>query len=593
MQYSIHPTNEERHMLGRVALGKAAPDLIVRGAQVVNVFTRDLEVGDVWIWRRWIARMTRETCAFECPTFDATGKVLIPGLIDGHIHVESSLLDPVGFAKLALKCGVTTIFTDYHEVGAIAGATGLRAMYDASSGTPLKCFAMIPMRLPFHPEIQRTLATLSPDEASVLLRDPRAVGLTEVSGETIREALESGEPGDLRLLTEAVEQRKLPEGHLFRTLGADLDACIGVGVASDHEPRRPEELEEKIRKGLFVMLRSGTLATEVETLVGALVERGLPTERVGLVTDDILATDMRSDRYMLYKIRVAVEQGIPPIEAIRMATYNVASHYRLEDLLGCLKPGACADMVIVDSLDTLTPEAVISSGLVLDDAFFASPSPAVYPPELLQTIERAPLDPARLADRLRVSHPTAATVQAIQLNEQNRFTELLPRDVPVRNGRIVAEEADDLCYLVCANRRHNDAVGLGFLSGYGLRDGALAVSMAHDHHSIVALGRTLADLTTAANRVIETQGGVVYVRHGEVDCEVKLPLAGLMATDPFADVVCGLNTLHERLRAGGARWRAPLFFVFWLGMEVAPRYRITDRGVIDTTTCQVIDVIDA
>jgi adenine deaminase len=364
-----------------------------------------------------------------------------------------------------------------------------------------------------------------------------------------------------------------------------------VGVGSDHEPRRPDEVEEKIRKGVFVMLRSGTLATEVETLVGTVAERGLPTERVGLVTDDILANDMRPDRYMLHKVRAAIERGIPPIDAIRMVTYNIAAHYRLDDLLGALKPGSYADIVILDSLDSLTLDQVICSGRVLDDAFFAEPSPATYPAALLHTIEREPIDPAQLVERLCVPQTQTATVRAIELNESNRFTELVDCDVQVRDGRIAVEETDDLCYLLCANRRHNDSIGLGFLKGYGLRDGALAVSMAHDHHNVVALGRTLDDLTTAANRVIETQGGVVHTRAGKIECEIPLPLAGLMATAPFADVVRNLDLLHERLRAAGARWRAPLFFVFWLGMEVAPRYRITDAGVIDTTTCETIDVI--
>jgi adenine deaminase len=209
----------------------------------------------------------------------------------------------------------------------------------------------------------------------------------------------------------------------------------------------------------------------------------------------------------------------------------------------------------------------------------------------LHTIERDPIELSKLLEHLRVAGRTTVTVKAIELNESNRFTELVDCDVPVRDGRIAVEETDDLCYLICANRRHNDAIGLGFLKGYGLRDGALAVSMAHDHHNVVALGRTLDDLLLAANRVIETQGGLVHTRAGKIECEVSLPLAGLMATAPFTDTVAGLDLLHEKLRAAGARWRSPVFFVFWLGMEVAPRYRITDEGVIDTTTFETIDVI--
>ncbi|MFC2095290.1 adenine deaminase C-terminal domain-containing protein [Candidatus Bipolaricaulota bacterium] len=590
MSAPFHLTSEERHTLGRVALGKVSPDLVVRGGRVVNVFTRDVSRNDIWIWRNWIARITTDECSFETPVVDTTGKVLVPGLIDGHIHVESSLLDPIGYSKLALKCGVTSIVTDYHEVGVISGASGLRAMMDASTHSLMKTFFMIPMRLPFLPEIQRTLSTMSPDEAETFLSNVQTVGLSEVIGETILGVLKSGTPDDLRLITEAVMRGQHPEGHLFYNRGADLDACIAVGIGSDHELRQPDEVEEKIRKGVFVMLRSGTLATEVETLVGTIAERNLPTERVGMVTDDIMASDMRPDRYMLHKVRSAIDRGISPIDAIRMVTYNVAAHYRVDDLVGSLKPGSCADIAILDSLESLELDQVICSGRVIDDAFLSEPSPVTYPEALLHTIERDPIELSNLIERLRVPD-TTATVKAIELNESNRFTELVDCEVSVQDGRIVVEETEDLCYLICANRRHNDAIGLGFLKGYGLREGALAVSMAHDHHNVVALGRTLDDLLLAANRVIETQGGLVHTRAGKIECEVPLPLAGLMATAPFTETVAGLDLLHEKLRAGGARWRAPVFFVFWLGMEVAPRYRITDEGVIDTTTFETIDVI--
>lgn len=591
MSSSFHLTHEERHALGRVALGKKAPDLILRGGKVVNVYTRDLAPADVWIWGKWIARVTTEPCPFDAPLLDVSGKILCPGLIDGHIHVESSLVDPINFSKLALRCGVTAIVTDYHEVGVIFGAPGIRAMVDASRHTPMKTFLMIPMRLPFLPEIQRTLATMSPDEARSFLDDEWTVGLSEVIGDTIIEMLNSGRPDDLHLITEAARNRQLPEGHLFYNLGAGLDACIAVGIGSDHEPRRADEVEEKIRKGVFVMLRSGTLATEVETLVGTLLERGLPTDRVGLVTDDILASDMRPERYMLHKVRSAVDRGIPTIDALRMVTYNVAAHYRLDDLLGAIKPGSYADIIVLDSLDSLRLDQVICSGRVLDDAFFAEPSTAVYPPALFHTIVREQLEAEQLAGRLRVVGRETVTVRAIELNEENRFTDLVECAVPIRDGRISVEETDDLAYLLCANRRDNERIGLGFLKGYGLRQGAVAVSMAHDHHSIVAVGRSLDDLTVAANRVIETQGGAVYCRGGAVDCEVELPLAGLMAVAPYTQVVERLNLLHRRLREGGARWKAPLFFLFWLGMEVAPRYRITDAGVIDTRTYKTIEVI--
>ncbi len=598
MRDGFFPGDGERFALGRAALGIEPPDLILRGGSYLNVFTREVLRGDLWIRGRFIARITTEPCAFGTKVVDVEGKFLAPGFVEGHIHVESSLADPLRFAEAALRCGVTSLFTDFHEVGAVAGEPGVREMLEVMRGTDVKVLFMTPMELPFLPKIQHTLSTLTQLEALTLLQDADTVGLAEVNGHEIVAALRDGRPSDLSLLTHATRSRRTPEGHLFYIRGAELDACLSVGISSDHEPRKQDEVVEKVRKGLFVMLRSGTLAREVETLVEVIPREGLAADRVGLVTDDILVTHMTPEGYMLHKVRLAIEAGIPIPDALRMASYNVAEHYRLGEIIGALRPGAYADVLVFDSPESLKLERVFASGNPVDGDSRAGSAPGerparhAYSPCLARTILRSPITDADLRYLPEGYAGDTVTIRAIELDQATRFTHLADLAVPVRDGDVdLPGSGENLSYLMCANRKQDELVGKGFLRNYGLREGGIAVSQAHDHHSIVALGRRKSDVITAANRVIELQGGIVMVEGGRITAELPLPVAGLMSDLPVEETVGRINDIERRLRSGGVGWYQPLFFLFWLGMEVAPFFRITDRGLFDTKNEKLIPFI--
>jgi adenine deaminase len=598
MSHGLFPDDGERFALGRAALGIEPPDLVVRGGRYLNVFTREILRGDIWVRGRFIARITTDPCAFETTVIDVEGAFIAPGFVEGHIHVESSLADPPRFAAAALRCGVTSVFTDFHEVGAVAGEPGMREMLEAMRRTDLKVLFMTPMQLPFLPKIQHTLATLTPVEALTLLQEVDAVGLAEVNGHDIAASLREGRPSDLSLLTQATRNRRTPEGHLFHLSSAELDASLAVGMSSDHEPRRQDEVAEKIRRGVFVMLRNGTLAREVETLVGVIPREGLPTDRVGLVTDDILVTHMTVEGYMLHKVRLALTAGIPVADALRMVSYNVAEHYRLGELIGALRPGAYADLLVFDSPESLKLQRVFASGTPVDTGGggdapgHASPVKAAYSPRLMRTILRSPIADRDLQYLPADFRGEQVTIRAIELEQANRFTHLADLAVPVRNGDVDLSASDEnLFYLICANRQRDELVGRGFLRNYGLREGGIAVSQVHDHHSIVALGRRKADVKMAANRVIDLQGGIVLVEGGRVTAELPLPVAGLMSDLPIREMEARLDEIDRRLRSGGTGWYQPLFFLFWLGMEVAPYFRITDQGLFDTEKERLIPCI--
>jgi adenine deaminase len=589
------PDDRERFAVGRAALGIEPPDLILKGGSYLNVFTGEILAGDLWIKGRLIARITTDPCAFDAKVFDVGGKFLAPGFVEGHIHVESSLADPEHFVEAALACGVTSLFTDFHEVGAVAGEPGLREMLERIRATDAKVLFMTPMELPFLPEVQHTLSTLSQVEALTLLGEADTVGLAEVNGQEIVSFLKEGRPSDLSLLGHAVRNRRTPEGHLFHIHGPELDACLAVGLSSDHEPRRQDEVAEKIRKGLFVMLRNGTIAREVETLVGVIPREGLPASRVGLVTDDMLITHMTPEGYMLRKVRLAIQAGLSVADALRMVSFNIAEHYRLGELIGALRPGAYADVLVFDSPESLKLEGVLASGKAADgfggpDApQKIKPASPPYSKRLTRTILRSPLYESDLRYLPEAYPGDRAVIRAIELEEKTRFTRLVDIELPVDSGDVeLSRSEENLSYLICANRQRDELLGKAFLRNYGLREGAIAVSQAHDHHSIIALGRRRADLVMAANRVIQLQGGIVLVQGGKVAAELPLPVAGLMSDLPLEETRARIEDIENKLRLGGAAWSQPLFFLFWLGMEVAPFFRITDRGLFDTEERRLI-----
>jgi len=583
MKHQLFPSAEELRGIGEVSLREQEPSLVLTGGKYLNVYTGKFVRKDIWVADRFIAKLTEEEPPEGANVIDVTGKYIVPGFIDGHIHVESTLLDPVNFSNLAIHCGVTGIVTDFHESGVTCGKEGLLAMKRAFESTPLKAFWATPISLPFLPEIQSTVSSLSTDEALELLDLPETLGLSEVMGEKFVESIKEGDREELEVISQALERRKLPEGHLFKTLGDELDAMIGLGISSDHEPREKDEVEEKVEKGLFVMLREGTLASEVQKLAGTIAERNLPPERFGLVSDDMLARDMTREGYMVDKLKKTIDSGVETVDALKMATYNVARHLRVDNLVGTIKPGSFADLVVLDSLDSLDIGRVICSGIPAEELKSEYSFEASYDEALFNRIPRPKLTDDDLEYLPNDFEGDSVTVRTISLNETNRFTDLNELEVDLIEGSLDLEREDeDLLYLVCASRVEEDNVGLGFLEDYGLREGALAVSIAHDHHGIVALGKRRKDVIEAANWVIDNQGGVVYLKNGEVLAGLPLPLAGLMATDDYSEVKTKIAELERALRDNGATWKEPLFLSFWLGMEVAPYYRISERGILST-----------
>jgi adenine deaminase len=578
------PSEKDLWHLGRVILETEKPDLVVAGGEVFSPYTKKFLPRDIWIYKKWVAAVIppRPLSYYQgIGTIDAREKKVLPGLIDGHIHIESTLLNPIEFARLAASCGVTTVYTDFHELASVVDSTAFhRFITSIPSELPCKIFLFFPHNL------------LNVDYVSNILQYE---GLCELFYHSIFQDLQCAQFKIVKILSDLRKQNKLIEGHLFQILTEQaLSLCRASGIRSDHEARSAEEVRDKILLGLFIFLRSGTLAREGRYLLRKCLELGLPLDRIGLVTDDILVRDMTPDNYMLRKIQDAINQGVSLEEAINMVTYNVAHHFRIDEFVGTIIPGSCADLVILN--DDFTIHQVISGGRPLD-FWDAKNIEWNYPSDVLRAvITRGKLSWESLENAvrsvLRVDRigKNKFLIRAILFNETSRFTQLKDVQITLADSQY-GKIFEDVCYIFSFDRHSSSHIGVGFITGYGLTEGAIATSISHDKHHILAIGKNLYDIAMAVNRLVELNGGIVLSVNGQVIEEISLPIGGLMSLEPYATVRKKTLRLHQLLKDLGVHWNDPIFPVFWLGMEEAPEVRITPDGVINTLNKTIVDVL--
>lgn len=560
----LTPSPDEVRHLWRVANGDESPSMAIVGGLVFNSYFKQFMKYDILIYKQWIAAIIphMHRSLHDVNIVEAYNNFVLPGFIDGHIHIESTLLNPIEFAFAAAKAGVTTVFTDFHEVGCIFDAKKfLLFLKQLPSLLPCKIFAFMPFCFV--------------SNAYSIINKYKFIGIFEFMPEYLSQRnLQSDE------LVALLQQIKI-EGHLFGITDVSvLNACHAIGIRSDHEVRTVEQIEERLKTGFFVMLRSGTLAKEGDKLLRECVKRGFPLDRMCLVTDDILARDMDTD-YMLKKLHSAIAQGVQLGEAINMLSFNIARHYGFGELIGVIKPGAYADLLVVDG-ELSNINAVICGGKLLSDWRNSFKQEIHYPKTILQqNITRGKLNYDDLLAIIpsKIFEMQKLKVKAIEWNEKTRFTNLVEKEIMLNKaGEILA---NDVCWLFALDRHNPKAMGFGFLTGFGLSTGAIATSISHDEHNIIAVGKSLNDILVAINRVIQLQGGIVVVKQNSVIEEIPLSLGGLMSLDKFENVKQRLWNMHLALRELGVNWNDPIFPLFWLGMKVAPRYRITPQGVWD------------
>jgi len=563
--------------------GNLTRSLLIEGATLVNVFSDETYPVDVLCRGEHIASVapagTLASGLSPSPAqrLDGRGSFLLPGLINGHLHVESSMITPQEYARAVLPHGTTTLVPDPHEIANVLGMDGLEAMMASGAGAGADFFWTAPSCVPASP-LDTAGARIGADEISRLLADPRVVALGELMNYP---GVLAGDPEVWAKLSAAKAAGKPVDGHAPGLTGADLDAYVAAGASSEHEAVTLDEAREKLRRGMWVMARQGSVCHNLAALLPLAKEmRG---ERMMLVTDDVHPHDLLGRGELDNLLRMAVAEGLPPVAAVRMATLNPATYFRLWDR-GIVAPGRLADLWLVRDLVDFESVAVIRRGRTAWQAGDGALAPATQLGDQWPDAMRATVHlPRDLAASLRWPH-RRGTARVIGIDPGQVVTRALAWEVEVQeDGAAHAHEGEVVKVAVVERHGRSGAVGLGLAHGLGIRRGAVGSSVAHDSHNLVLAGTSDADLLLAASELARSGGGHIVVAGGRVLAHLPLPLAGLMSLDEAPAVAAGLEKIDQAAGEIGATPASAIMALSFVSLPVIPELKLTDQGLVDVT----------
>ena len=583
-----------------VAAGRRKASLVLKGGTIVNVFTERTEIGDIAIEDGCIAGIGEYDGLVNV---DMTGRYICPGFIDGHIHIESSMVSPPEFEKAVLPHGTTTVITDPHEIGNVAGCQGVDYMLKATEGLSLDAFFVMPSCVP-STGLDESGAVLGPEDIKPYYENPRVLGLAEVMNSV---GVVAGQEDLMGKLTEAGRRGKVIDGHAPFLGGNELNAYVCSGVWSDHECSDAGEALEKLGRGQWIMIREGTAARNLEALM-PLFEAPY-YERCMLVTDDKHPGDLISMGHIDYIIRRAVSLGADPIRAIKMGTFNAARYFGLKDR-GAVMPGLRADLAVLEDLKDIRVAAVYKDGVLTAKEgvclgagkekkrnYAAGEEPRSGSREDTESAEKTAggLETAfpRVFNSFHMDEVTLEDLVLEQKGAMERVIQFKPHEllteerlVPWQNTPGLAPgvslEQDIVKAAVFERHLHTGHKGLGFVGGYGLKKGAVATSVAHDSHNLIVVGTNARDMVLAANAVRKNRGGLAVAAEGQVLGELALPIGGVMSRLSVEEVEEQLQALKVLTRQLGISSDIDAFMTLaFVSLPVIPKLRINTYGVID------------
>lgn len=565
----------------RVAVsdGRAKADLVITNGRIINVFSGEIMDGDIAIKNGYIAGIGDFPEAEK--VIDAAGAFIAPGFIDAHVHVESAMVTPAEFARVLLPNGVTTIVTDPHEIANVAGEKGIEFMLEDAKGAPLDMFVMLPSSVPAT-DGEHNGETLHAEKLHPLYRHEKVIGLAEVMD------FPSVAKGSSDILTKIIDAKKEGgriDGHGAGLTSADLNNYLAVGIRTDHESTTAKEATDRLRAGMFVMLREGTVGRDLLQTIPAVSEKN--SHRFCFCTDDKLINDLITEGSINYNIRLAINNGIEPITAIQMATINAANCHNLP-YLGAIAAGYQADIVFLKDLKTVeiskvlkNGEVVVENGVRNEAAFHKQAEVPFVSPPINHHL--------RLQD---LALPlTKETCYVIGMQPNSLFTEKRIEQVTIQNGKFVPNVKNDLLKMAVVERHHDTGcVGVGIVKGFGLTEGAIATTVAHDSHNIVAVGVSDEAMKAAIDHITKTGGGIAVVDStGKVLHDLALPIAGLLSDKPYEEVEIDLAGLLKAFnQISSAKGFDPFLTLSFLTLPVIPELKLTDQGLFDFATFQII-----
>ncbi len=579
-------TIQQRKDLIEAARGHQPLDLIIRHIQLVNVYTGRIEPAVLGIRHGRIVSLDADRLE-AAATFDGGGRYALPGLIDTHVHIDSTLVIPENLSELIVPHGTTAMFTDPMEIANVAGIDGMRVLLHSLPRLPYHILIEVSSRVPTAPGLETTGGELGLDEVRDILTWPECISLGELDPSKVLGLRDEY----LAKIEAAHALQKIANGHAAGLSDAELTAYACGGLADDHECVGYEDAFARLRLGLAVLIREGSTERNLEPILTGVLREKLDTRHLMFCTDDKHPDHIRDEGHIDYMVNRAIALGVPPVQAIQMATINAAVHFRCDHVLGSLTPGRWADVILSERLDHLVPSAVFFKGQLAaqNGALVVAPPPAEYPDWIQQTVK---VTRGRTgADFRLAAEGTSAKVRVIELYPDQIINERGEAVLRVIDGQVMADPAQDVLKLAVVERHgKNGNIGVTFVRGFGLKQGALASSVAHDHHNIIVVGTNDDDMAACVRGIEARQGGLSIAHGGAEQDGLSLPVGGLMSLEPVQDIIARLERITAIAHDLGCVLPAPFMTISFISLPTVPELGLTDRGLVSVRDHQLIGV---
>ena len=569
----------------KVASGLEPADLHITNLQILDVFTETVFPGSMVIKNGKIVAINPSWEVKAASVFNAEGRYAVPGFMDAHVHIEPTLLTPQALGSVIVPWGTTAMFVDAMEIANVAGLPGLQELLNNTEELPYRIYLEVSSRVPTAPGLETTGGVLGLEEVKELLKLEISVSLGELDPSkllTIREEY-------LAKVLSARASGKIANGHAIGLDWDQLNVYAAAGLSDDHESVTYEELFERLRLGIKALIREGSTERNVEALIKGVVENKLSTENLMFCTDDKHVIDIAREGHISYNIQKSIDLGMEPIQAIKMATINIAKHFRLDHLIGALTPGRCADLVLLDNLQEIKPIYVFKNGkLVAEHGQIKHKTiNRAFPDFLNSTIKLSP--EFKPSDFAILAAGESAKVHVINLYPDQIINYGTQEWLDIAAGEVKLNTEEDILKIAVVERYgQNGRVGVTFVRGFKLKSGALASSVSHDHHNIVIVGTNDQDMYLAAQEIARNQGGLVAVQNAQVLGVLPLPIGGLMSPLSAEEVMQQLNSLNEVATSLGCDLPAPFMTLSFISLPTVPQLGLTDHGLIDVLGHKVI-----
>lgn len=559
-----------------VAAGRKKADLVIKNGRIIDVFNAEIITGDVAIADGYIAGIGEFEGEKE---IDAEGSYISPGFIDGHVHIESSMVTPQEFAKVLLMHGVTSVISDPHEIANVTGGKGIQFILESSKDLPLDIFIMLPSCVPAV-DFEHAGAALDSGDLKPFFQDPRVLGLAEVMNFP---GVKNADQDMLAKINEALKAGKRIDGHAAGLKANDLNVYMASGIRTDHECTTIQEARDRLQKGMYLMIREGTVAKDLKNLIGAVNQQN--SRRCLFVTDDKHLDDIIDEGSIDFNVKLAIQSGLNPVTAIQMATFNAAECFGLTEK-GAIAPGYEADLLLIDNLAEMSIQTVIKSGkeVVANQTLLPYPvsGSTANLEHLTETVSFHELDEASFEIPL-----AGGKANMIEIIPNSLVTSHVTEDAESDESGMFTPsiEKDQLKVALIERHKMTGHIGLGIVKGLGLQSGAIASTVSHDSHNLIVCGTNDQDMLIAANEIKTMQGGLIAVKEGQILAKLELPIAGLMSPLPYQEVYDKLKTLDKALEhLGASKEFNPFLTLSFLALPVIPELKLTVQGLFHVGT---------